>query len=65
MRNIALILFFKCDVTKFKIPPPFVTMSQFDDPLRPHLTCDLIYKCSLIGLLSREEKERQKFMISA
>ena len=23
--NIAIILFFKCDVTKFKIPPPLVT----------------------------------------
>ena len=34
--NIALIIFFKCDVTKFRIPPtPCHTLSHFVDPLRP------------------------------
>ena len=35
--NIALILFLKCNVTKFRIPstPLLVTVSQFVDPLPP------------------------------
>ena len=34
--NIALILFFKCDVTKFRIPLPLShTMSHFVDLLLP------------------------------
>ena len=34
--NIALILFLKCDFTKFRIPPlPCHTMSHFVDPLPP------------------------------
>ena len=34
--NIALILFLKCDVTKFRIPPPLFkhTMTHFVNPLR-------------------------------
>ena len=49
--NIALILFLKCDVTKFRIhtPPPCQTMSHFVDPLPP-LTCDVIYGWPLITL---------------
>ena len=39
--NIALILFFKCDVTKFRIPPPLVT--QCHTSSNPPLTCDVIY----------------------
>ena len=37
--NIALILFLKCDVTKFRIPLLLVTLRR---PLLP-LTCDVIY----------------------
>ena len=34
--KIALILFLKCDATKFRIPPPPChTMSHFLDPLPP------------------------------
>ena len=36
--NIALILFFKCDVTKFRIPP-LVTLRRPPPPV----TCDVIY----------------------
>ena len=46
--NIALILFLKSDVTKFRIPPPHChTMSPFVDPLT--LTCDVIYGWPLIA----------------
>ena len=38
--NIALILFLKCDVTKFRVPPPIVTLRR--PPPRP-LMCDVIY----------------------
>ena len=37
--NIALILFLKCDVTKFRIPPSCHTSSIPSPPL----TCDEIY----------------------
>ena len=45
--NIALYFFFKCDVTKFRIPPPLshnITLCRH--PLPP-LTCDVISGCPL------------------
>ena len=46
--NIALILFWKYDVTQFRIPPPLVTLRQ--PPLSP-LTCDVIYGWPLIYVI--------------
>ena len=40
--NIALILFLKCDVTQFRIPPPLSRNVTLRRPLPP-LTCDVIY----------------------
>ena len=48
--NIALILFLKCDVTKFRIRPP-PSLSHNDTLCRlplPPLTCDVIYGWPLI-----------------
>ena len=48
--NIALILFFKCDVSKFRIPP--LPLSHNATPRLlppPPLTCDVICGCPLIG----------------
>ena len=42
--NIVLILSLKCDVRKFRIPPPLVTPRR---PPLPPLTCDVIYECPL------------------
>ena len=42
MYNIALILFLKCDVTKFRIPPPLSYNVTLRRP-SPPLTCDVIY----------------------
>ena len=53
--NIALILFLKCDVTKFRIPLPlWHTMSHFVDPLPP-LTCDVIYRWPLRRIAWKKE----------
>ena len=42
--NIALILFLKCDVTKFRIPPaPLSHNVILRRPRPPLLTCDVIY----------------------
>ena len=41
--NIALILFLKCDVTKFRIPPPLSHNVPLRPPPPPPLTCDVIY----------------------
>ena len=45
--NIAEILFLKCDVTKFRIPHPCLTMSHFVDPPPRPLKWDVIYGCPL------------------
>ena len=42
--NIALILFLKCDITKFRIPPSPLSLSvTLRRPPPPPLTCDVIY----------------------
>ena len=41
--NIALILFFKCDVTEFRIPPPVVTQCHTSSTPSAPLMCDVIY----------------------
>ena len=45
--NIALILFLKCDVTKFRIPPPLSHNVTLRRP-PPPLTCYVIYGWSLL-----------------
>ena len=46
--NIALILFLKCDVTKFSIPPSLVTQCHTSStPYALRVTCDVIYGCPL------------------
>ena len=45
--NIALILFLKCDVPKFRIPSPFSHNVILRQPPPSPLTCDLIYGCPL------------------
>ena len=50
--NIALILFFKCDVTKFRIPPPFLSHNVTLRWPPPPLKCDVIYGWPLIILLN-------------
>ena len=42
-----LILFFKRDVTKFRIPPPLATQCHTSSPSTP-LSCDVIYGCPLM-----------------
>ena len=39
-RNITLILFFKCDVTKFRIPPALFTQCHTSSNPSAPLTCD-------------------------
>ena len=41
--NTALILFLKCDVTKFRIPPPLVTQCHTSSTPSPPLMCDVMY----------------------
>ena len=41
--NIALILFLKCDVTKFRIPPPLFTEYHISSTPSAPLTFDVIY----------------------
>ena len=48
MCNIALILFLKCDVTKFRIPTPLSHNLTLRRPPPLPLTCDVIYGCPLI-----------------
>ena len=43
--NLPLILFLKCGVTKFRIPPPLSHNVTLRRPLP--LTCDVIYGCLL------------------
>ena len=56
--NIALILFLKCDVTKFRTPPPLVTQCNISSTLPP-LTCDVIYGWPLMG----DKKAEEEFMV--
>ena len=49
--NIALILFLKCDVIKFRIPHPLSHNVTLRRPPPPPLTCDVIYGCPLITIL--------------
>ena len=50
--NIALILFLKRDITKFRIPPPLSHNVTLRRP-PPPLTCDVIYEWPLRGKESR------------
>ena len=57
--NIALILFFKCDVPKFRIPPPSLSHNVIlRRLLSPPLTCDIIYGCPLGIILVCKNENR-------
>jgi hypothetical protein len=45
--NMALILFLKCDVTKFRITLPLSHNVTLRRPPSAPLTCDVIYGCPL------------------
>ena len=46
----------KCDVTKFRIPPPLVTQLHTSSTSPPPLTCDVIYGWPLIT--SKDNKRK-------
>ena len=47
MCNITLLLFLKCDVKKFGIPPPLLSHNVELRPPPSPLMCDVIYGCPL------------------
>ena len=62
--NIAVILFFKCDVTKFRIPPsPPSHNVTLHRPSLPPLTCDVIYGCPLIKYIIVQDEDGQSINI--
>ena len=59
--NIALILFLKCDVTKFRIPPPpLVTQCDTSSTSSAPLNVDVIYGCPPRPNTCPEEEEDEE-----
>ena len=68
--NTALMLFLKCDVSKFRIPPLLSQNVTLSRPPPPPLMCDVIYGCLLmtsqyltpkISMLWRRDLDRNVF----